>query len=189
MKITKVYTKTGDEGNTSLVGGIRISKADVRLEAYGTVDELNSHIGLLDAYVTDETIDAVLTRIQSDLFIVGTHLATDQSQTPLYPSAILPEGEIEYIEKEIDKILAELPEKLGFVLPGGSISASQAHVCRTVSRRAERCVIRLSQEATVGKEILQFLNRLSDYFFVLAKKLNNIEGKSEKTWQDRKSVV
>lgn len=183
MKITKVYTKTGDEGNTSLVGGIRISKADVRLEAYGTVDELNSHIGLLDAYVTDETIDAVLTRIQSDLFIVGTHLATDQSQTPLYPSAILPEGEIEYIEKEIDKILAELPEKLGFVLPGGSISASQAHVCRTVSRRAERCVIRLSQEATVGKEILQFLNRLSDYFFVLAKKLNNIEGKSEKTWQ------
>lgn len=183
MKITKVYTKTGDEGNTSLVGGIRISKADVRLEAYGTVDELNSHIGLLDAYVTDETIDAVLTRIQSDLFIVGTHLATDQSQTPLYPSAILPEGEIEYIEKEIDKILAELPEKLGFVLPGGSISASQAHVCRTVSRRAERYVIRLSQEATVGKEILQFLNRLSDYFFVLAKKLNNIEGKSEKTWQ------
>lgn len=183
MKITKVYTKTGDEGNTSLVGGIRISKADVRLEAYGTVDELNSHIGLLDAYVTDETIDAVLTRIQSDLFIVGTHLATDQSQTPLYPSAILPEGEIEYIEKEIDKILAELPEKLGFVLPGGSISASQAHVCRTVSRRAERCVIRLSQETTVGKEILQFLNRLSDYFFVLAKKLNNIEGKSEKTWQ------
>ncbi len=180
MKITKVYTKTGDEGNTSLVGGIRISKADVRLEAYGTVDELNSHIGLLDAYVTDETIDAVLTRIQSDLFIVGTHLATDQSQTPLYPSAILPEGEIEYIEKEIDKILAELPEKLGFVLPGGSISASQAHVCRTVSRRAERCVIRLSQEAEVGKEILQFLNRLSDYFFVLAKKLNNIEGKSEK---------
>lgn len=183
MKITKVYTKTGDEGKTSLVGGIRISKADVRLEAYGTVDELNSHIGLLDAYVSDETIKNVLTRIQSDLFIVGTHLATEQSKTPLYPSAILPAEEIGYIEKEIDKILAELPEQLGFVLPGGRISASQAHVCRTVSRRAERCVIRLSQESEVGKEILQFLNRLSDYFFVLAKKLNNIEGKSEKTWQ------
>lgn len=184
MKITKVYTKTGDEGETSLVGGVRISKTAVRLEAYGTVDELNSHIGLLAAYITDESIETALTRIQSDLFIVGTHLATDQSQTPLYPSAILPAGEVEYLESEIDKILSELPETLGFVLPGGSVSASQAHVCRTVSRRAERCVIRLSQEAAVGKEILQFLNRLSDYFFVLAKKMNNIEGKSEKTWQN-----
>ena len=183
MKITKVYTKTGDDGNTSLVGGIRINKADVRLEAYGTVDELNSHIGLLSAYVEDDEIDAILTRIQSDLFIVGTHLATDQSQTPLYPSAILPEEEVSFVEREIDRILSELPEKLGFVLPGGSISASQAHVCRTVSRRAERCAIRLAQEAKVGKEILHFLNRLSDYFFVLAKKMNNIEGKSEKIWQ------
>lgn len=183
MKITKVYTKTGDEGTTSLVGGVRISKADVRIEAYGTVDELNSHIGLLSAYVTDESIDNVLTRIQSDLFIVGTHLATDQSNTPLYSSAILPEGEVEFVEKEIDSILSELPEKLGFVLPGGTVGASQAHVCRTVSRRAERCVIRLAQEAKVGKEILQFLNRLSDYFFVLAKKMNKIEGKSEKIWQ------
>ncbi|MGN1228932.1 MAG: cob(I)yrinic acid a,c-diamide adenosyltransferase [Prevotella sp.] len=183
MKITKVYTKTGDEGTTSLVGGVRISKADIRIEAYGTVDELNSHIGLLSAYVTDESIDKVLTRIQSDLFIVGTHLATDQSNTPLYSSAILSEGEVEFVEKEIDSILSELPEKLGFVLPGGTICASQAHVCRTVSRRAERCVIRLAQEATVGKEIVQFLNRLSDYFFVLAKKMNKIEGKSEKIWQ------
>ena len=156
MKITRVYTRTGDEGMTSLVGGVRLSKADVRIEAYGTVDELNSHIGLLSSYVTDESIDSVLTRMQSDLFIVGTHLATDQSQTPLYPSAILPEDEVGFLENEIDAILSELPEKLGFVLPGGSISASQAHVCRTVSRRAERCVIRLANEATVGKEILQF---------------------------------
>ena len=183
MKITKVYTKTGDKGTTSLVGGIRINKADVRLEAYGTVDELNSHIGLLSAYVKDITIDDVLTRIQSDLFIVGTHLATDQSQTPLYPSAILPENEVEFIENEIDKILSELPEKLGFVLPGGSVAASQAHVCRTVCRRAERCVLRLAQEATVGEEILQFLNGLSDFFFVLAKKMNIIDGNSEKIWQ------
>ena len=162
MKITKVYTKTGDDGMTSLVGGIRIKKTDNRLEAYGTVDELNSHIGLLSAYVKDDSIDAVLTRIQSDLFIVGTHLATDQSQTPLYPSAILPEREVEFVEGEIDQILSELPEKLGFVLPGGSIAASQAHVCRTVCRRSERCVLRLSQEATVGDEILRFLNRLSE---------------------------
>ena len=183
MKITRVYTKSGDEGMTSLVGGVRLSKADVRIEAYGTVDELNSHIGLLSAYVNDEHIDSQLARIQSDLFVIGTHLATDQSQTPLYPSAILPGREVEFLEKEIDSILEELPEQLGFVLPGGGISASQAHICRTVSRRAERCVIRLSQEATIGKEILQFLNRLSDFFFVLAKKMNNIEGKSEKIWQ------
>ena len=104
MKITKVYTKTGDDGMTSLVGGIRIKKTDNRLEAYGTVDELNSHIGLLSAYVNDESIDAVLTRIQSDLFIVGTHLATDQSQTPLYPSAILPEEEVSFVEREIDRL-------------------------------------------------------------------------------------
>ena len=109
--------------------------------------------------------------------------ATDQSQTPLYPSAILPENEVEFIENEIDKILSELPEKLGFVLPGGSVAASQAHVCRTVCRRAERCVLRLAQEATVGEEILQFLNRLSDFFFVLAKKMNIIDGNSEKIWQ------
>ena len=112
MKITRVYTRTGDEGMTSLVGGVRLSKADVRIEAYGTVDELNSHIGLLSSYVTDESIDSVLTRIQSDLFIVGTHLATDQSQTPLYPSAILPEDEVGFLENEIDAILSELPEKL-----------------------------------------------------------------------------
>lgn len=183
MRITRVYTKTGDDGTTGLVGGVRISKGDVRIEAYGTVDELNSHVGLLEAYVTDENIGSSLVRIQSDLFIVGSHLATDQSQTPLYPSAILPVGEVEFLEGEIDRILSELPEKLGFVLPGGSVSASQAHVCRTVSRRAERCAIRLSQESPVGKEILQFLNRLSDYFFVLAKKINIIEGKSEKIWQ------
>ena len=183
MKITRVYTRTGDEGMTSLVGGVRLSKADVRIEAYGTVDELNSHIGLLSSYVTDESIDSVLTRIQSDLFIVGTHLATDQSQTPLYPSAILPEDEVGFLENEIDAILSELPEKLGFVLPGGSISASQAHVCRTVSRRAERCVIRLANEATVGKEILQFFFFFFDFFFGLAKKLNNIGGKSDKLWQ------
>ena len=90
---------------------------------------------------------------------------------------------MEFVEGEIDKILSELPEKLGFVLPGGSIAASHAHVCRTVCRRAERCVLRLSQEATVGDEILHFLNRLSDYFFVLAKKMNNIDGNSEKIWQ------
>ena len=182
MKITKVYTKTGDEGMTSLVGGIRVSKGSDRLESYGTVDELNSHIGLLSAMVSDESIIEVLTRIQSNLFVVGTHLATDQSQTPLYESAKLAEGEVEFVEREIDKILSELPEKFGFVLPGGGRAGALAHVCRTICRRAERRTLALAKKATVGDEIIIFLNRLSDYFFVLAKKLNFIDGVSEKTW-------
>lgn len=182
MKITKVYTKTGDSGMTSLVGGIRISKTDDRLEAYGTVDELNSFIGLLATEVSDDAILENLYRIQSNLFNVGTHLATDQSQTPLYESAKLAEGEVEFVEWEIDKILSELPEKFGFVLPGGGRAGALAHVCRTICRRAERRTLALAKNATVGDEIIIFLNRLSDYFFVLAKKLNFIDGISEKTW-------
>ena len=182
MKITKVYTKTGDSGMTSLVGGIRISKTDDRLEAYGTVDELNSFIGLLATEVSDDAILENLYRIQSNLFNVGTHLATDQSQTPLYESAKLAEGEVEFVEREIDKILSELPEKFGFVLPGGGRAGALAHVCRTICRRAERRTLALAKNATVGDEIIIFLNRLSDYFFVLAKKLNFIDGISEKTW-------
>ena len=182
MKITKVYTKTGDSGMTSLVGGIRISKTDDRLEAYGTVDELNSFIGLLATEVSDDAILENLYRIQSNLFNVGTHLATDQSQTPLYESAKLAEGEVEFVEREIDKILSELPEKFGFVLPGGGRAGALAHVCRTICRRAERRTLALAKNATVGDEIIIFLNRLSDYFFVLAKKLNFIDGVSEKTW-------
>ena len=182
MKITKVYTKAGDGGKTSLVGGIRISKTDVRLEAYGTVDELNSFIGLLCSAVNDNHVLEVLYRIQSILFNVGTHLATDQSQTPLYESAKLPEGEVELVEKEIDNILSELPDKLGFVLPGGGRAGALAHVCRTVCRRAERRTLALAEQATVGTEIIQYLNRLSDYFFVLAKKLNIIDGIEEKIW-------
>jgi len=206
MKITKVYTRTGDGGTTSLVGGVRISKTDIRLEAYGTVDELNSHIGLLIALLPAEPecpavspqrapecpavspqkapeCPAVspqglkpdrelLIRIQNNLFRVGAHLATDQSQTPLYPYAQLPEGEIEMVEKAIDDIIALLPEKQGFVLPGGSVPAAQCHVCRTVCRRAERCIATLAETATVGPEIMKYINRLSDYLFILSKKIN-----------------
>lgn len=153
MKMTKIYTRTGDKGTTSLVGGIRIKKSDIRLEAYGTIDELTSHIGLLIALMADDRAQrlsevpteqsadddrALLIRIQSNLFIVGSHLATDQSKTPLYPSAILPEGETQLLEQHIDQMLASLPEAQGFVLPGGTVAAAQCHVCRTVCRRAER---------------------------------------------------
>lgn len=191
MKITKVYTKTGDNGTTSLVGGIHIGKADIRLEAYGTVDELNSHLGLLAALLpaddnnhTDSDDRRTIEQIQSILFNVGTHLATDLSQTPLYPSARLPEGATKQLEEKIDRTLSLLPEAQGFVLPGGTPAAAQAHVCRTVCRRAERRVVALAAEAEVGLEIQTYLNRLSDYLFVLAKKLNFIAGESEKMWHN-----
>lgn len=191
MKITKVYTKTGDNGTTSLVGGIRIGKADIRLEAYGTVDELNSHLGLLaallpadDNNLPDSDDRRTIEQIQSILFNVGTHLATDLSQTPLYPSARLPEGATKQLEEEIDRTLSLLPEAQGFVLPGGTPAAAQAHVCRTVCRRAERRVVALAAEAEVRLEIQTYLNRLSDYLFVLAKKLNFIAGESEKMWHN-----
>lgn len=191
MKITKVYTKTGDNGTTSLVGGIRIGKANIRLEAYGTVDELNSHLGLLaallpadDNNLPDSDDRRTIEQIQSILFNVGTHLATDLSQTPLYPSARLPEGATKQLEEKIDRTLSLLPEAQGFVLPGGTPAAAQAHVCRTVCRRAERRVVALAAEAEVGLEIQTYLNRLSDYLFVLAKKLNFIAGESEKMWHN-----
>jgi len=185
MKITKVYTRGGDKGQTSLVGGQRVSKASTRLEAYGTVDELSSHLGLLAAILPECEDKDMIYRIQNNLFNVCTNLATDQDQTPLYPSAHLPEGEIACLEQQVDAIMAMLPERQGFVLPGGTKEAAQAHVCRTVCRRAERCIVALSEEATVSSEVQQYVNRLSDYLFVLAKKLNYIAGHPETVWQKR----
>lgn len=185
MKISKVYTRMGDKGMTSLVGGKRISKSSVRLEAYGTVDELSSHLGLLAAML-EESYDReklMIQTIQNDLFIVGAHLATEQDGAPLHESLHLPGKAIETLETEIDSITALLPESQGFILPGGCIPAAQAHVCRTVCRRAERCIIALSQEAIVDAEILQYINRLSDYLFVLAKKVNHNSNINEIIWQ------
>ena len=184
MKITKVYTRKGDQGQTSLVGGQRVSKASVRLEAYGTIDELSSHLGLLAAMLPEGHEKTLVERIQSNLFNVCTNLATDQDQTELYPSAYLPEGAIKELEDEVDSIMHELPERQGFILPGGTQQAAQAHVCRTVCRRAERRIVALAEEATVSPEVQQYVNRLSDYLFILAKKLNFLAGKSEKVWQN-----
>lgn len=183
-KITRVYTRGGDKGQTSLVGGQRVSKASTRLEAYGTVDELSSHLGLLAAMLPDGHEKELTERIQNNLFNLCTNLATDQTQTPLYPSAHLAEGEIELLEQEVDDIMQLLPEKQGFILPGGTQQAAQAHVCRTVCRRAERRIVALAEETIVSPEVQQYINRLSDYLFVLAKKLNFIAGKEEKIWQN-----
>lgn len=187
MKITKVYTRTGDQGLTNLVGGVRIKKSDIRLEAYGTVDELSAHLGMLVAMMTapvlSEERDLVI-RVQNNLFNVCTHLATDQSQTPLYPSAHLADGETELLEERIDALMKKLPEAQGFILPGGTPTAAQAHICRTVCRRAERRIASLAEVAQIGPEIEQYVNRLSDYLFVLAKIINFNEGKSEIIWEN-----
>lgn len=184
MKITKVYTKGGDKGQTSLVGGERISKCCSRIEAYGTIDELNSHIGLLVSMISDETDRNELQRIQNCLFNVGTYLATDTETTPLYSSARIPTNEIARLEQLIDEITAILPEQQGFILPGGMPSASQSHVCRTVCRRAERCMVALSETSPLSPEYIAYINRLSDFFFVFAKKLNFNAGCEEKIWHN-----
>lgn len=196
MKISKVYTKTGDQGMTSLVGGIRIDKASVRLEAYGTVDELSSHLGLLSSMLRnshgdfDETIlqeckatEMLLERIQNTLFNVCSYLATDTFQTPVYESAKLNPEEIEVLEREVDAITPNLPVLHSFVLPGGSMAASQAHVCRTVCRRAERRIVALTHEAEINPDVLRYVNRLSDYLFVLSRRLNVIAKEEEKIWK------
>lgn len=184
MKITKVYTRTGDNGTTSLVGGIHIRKSDARLEAYGTVDELSANLGLLAAMLPEGEERSLIIRTQNNLFNVGTHLATDQSQTPLYPSAHLPEGETELLEQAIDQMNARLPEAQGFILPGGCQAAAQAHVCRTVCRRAERRIAALAETATISDEIQQYINRLSDFLFVLAKIINFNTGQEEILWKN-----
>ena len=166
----KIYTGTGDKGETSLVGGQRVSKAHRRIESYGTIDELNSFIGLLMTALDDTQDLDFLTFVQHKLFTVGSYLATDPQTTELrVQSQVTPES-ITRIEREIDRIDEELPRMKRFVLPGGCRSASLAHVCRTVCRRAERRIYSLAEESEVEENVVVFINRLSDYLFVLARK-------------------
>lgn len=170
MKKSTIYTGTGDRGTTSLVGGQRVSKAHQRIESYGTIDELNSFIGLLITSLDDEADRDFLLFVQHKLFTIGSYLATDQETTELkIESRVTPES-IEKIEREIDRLDNELPKMKRFVLPGGCRSASLAHVCRTVCRRAERQIYRLAGDSPVEEPVLVFINRLSDYLFVLARK-------------------
>lgn len=184
MKKSLVYTKTGDKGKTSLVGGTRVSKTHIRLEAYGTVDELNAQLGLLITYLTDEHDRTFLLNIQNLLFAVGSHLATDQEKTALRQASILTDNHIEEIEHEIDLIDNSLPPLQAFVIPGGSRGASVCHVCRTVCRRAERRILELSEGYTVSSEVIAFINRLSDYLFVLSRKINHTEKVNEIFWNN-----
>jgi len=165
----KLYTKTGDKGQTGLIGGTRVPKNDIRIEAYGTVDELNSFIGLLTTYpIRDEEVQFLRT-IQNNLFTVGSYLATDTSKVSLEPASILKSDSIEQIEKEIDRIDAILPSLNSFILPGGSQTGALSHVCRTITRRAERRLFDVNGFYTIDNQILIYFNRLSDYFFALSR--------------------
>lgn len=181
----KIYTKTGDEGTTSLFGGRRIAKDDLRIEAYGTVDELNSFIGLLLASIQDDGQQAVLTEVQNRLFTIGAALATDPNNSNV--SSDIHDHDIERLEREMDNMDQLLSPLRNFILPGGDIAISNAHVCRTVCRRAERRVITLASESTVDKKIVIYLNRLSDYFFILSRYLSHIHQIVEIPWIARKS--
>ncbi len=180
----KLYTKTGDKGKTGLIGGTRVLKSDVRLEAYGTVDELNSHIGVLMSLGVGSSNVEFLQNIQNVLFSVGAHLATDTNE---FDSVVTLElAEIEKIENEIDKMSSELPPLAHFILPSGSHSASQSHVCRTVARRTERRIVAVSDFYPIDENIIKYINRLSDYFFILSRWLLKQEKKEEICWKKPK---
>ena len=170
MKKSVIYTGTGDKGTTSLVGGQRVSKASERIESYGTIDELNSFIGLLMTAMEEGPDTEFLSFVQHKLFNIGSYLATDQETTEIQVPSRVSEESVERMEREIDRIDGELPKMKAFILPGGCRSAALAHVCRTVCRRAEREIYRLAETAPVEDLVLKFINRLSDYLFVLARK-------------------
>ena len=178
----KIYTKTGDNGTTALYGGKRLSKGDLKIEAYGTVDELNSFIGLTATFLEEKEYHDLLIDIQSRLFDIGTHLTAETGKKNL----ILPEiseTKITLLEEYIDKMNEQLPELKFFILPGGNQAAATAHIARTVCRRAERCVVRLAEHDEVQPILIQYLNRLSDFLFVLARKFANDANEPEIIWK------
>jgi len=177
----KIYTKKGDSGTTQLIGGTRVPKSNVRIESYGTVDELNSFIGLVRDSVKDENTRTVLKTIQDRLFTIGSSLASDpvKSRTEI---PVLKEEDITLLENEIDKMNETLPELKSFLLPGGHPANSICHIARTVCRRAERQVVGLGEHDKVDPLVVKYLNRLSDYLFVLSRKISKDFGAEEVQW-------
>jgi cob(I)alamin adenosyltransferase len=180
----KIYTKTGDKGFTSLIGGTRVPKHHLRIESYGTVDELNSYIGLIrDQEITQHDKD-FLKEIQDRLFTIGSSLAADPEKSKM----VLPDltmEDIDLLEKEMDAINLQVPELKHFILPGGSTTISYCHVARTVCRRAERLTVHLADESVVDDKVIIYLNRLSDYLFTLARKIANDHKVPENEWIPR----
>ena len=180
----KIYTKTGDEGLTSLIGGTRVPKYDLRIESYGTVDELNSYIGLIRDHDIDADQKDTLKEIQDRLFTIGAALASDPEKSKMkIPDLHL--SDITFLESQIDEMNLVLPELKHFILPGGSPVVSFCHVSRCVCRRAERIIVHLKEESFVDEKVIIYLNRLSDYLFVLARKLCHDSNISENQWFPR----
>lgn len=178
------YTRTGDEGKTSLIGGLRVPKYDDRVEAYGTVDELSAIIGVLyDQEGVTEVQRAVLDTIQNKLFTLESHFALDENSEVKKMIPVLTTEDVAFVEHEIDVMNEQLPELRSFVIPGGNLKSSYAHVCRTVCRRAERQGWRLAAQHPVDLVDLKYLNRLSDYFFVLARFFGFLDKVNENNWK------
>ena len=164
----KIYTKTGDKGETSLLSGNRVPKNHIRIETYGVVDELNSYIGYLRGFKIEQEICDFLIFIQKKLFIIGSELSLDENKHNINIAQIIV-SDIELLEKEIDKYDKVLPKLKNFIIPGGNKKVGLTHICRTISRKAERLIVTLSQQAEININILKFINRLSDYFFTLSR--------------------
>lgn len=179
----KIYTKTGDKGKTSLFGGKRLAKDHDRIEAYGTVDELNSQLGLIRDSIEQEAIRSLIKTIQNRLFTIGSNLASDPDKELITPDIF--ESDIEALEQAIDQMNTELPELKNFILPGGHPVVSYCHLARCICRRAERRVVTLAQQEKVEEIIIRYLNRLSDYLFVLSRKLGQNLGVEEVVWNPR----
>lgn len=183
----KIYTKTGDKGETSLYGGTRVSKAAARVESYGTLDELNAFIGLAKAEISDEKVLNQLQKIQFDLFTVGSEAATPTDKLILANGKnrldlMISEKEILELEYWMDDLDASLQPLQFFILPSGGKAAASVHVCRTVCRRAERAMVHLNETEEVRPELIKYLNRLSDYLFILARYISKISGEKEEYW-------
>ena len=180
----KIYTKTGDDGSTSLFSGGRVSKTHLRVEAYGTVDELNSVLGVVRAHYPHERADEWLSSVQRQLFNLGADLATPLDAKADWVVRMDAET-VTWLEHAIDEMTAELPELKNFILPGGSLAAANLHVARTVCRRAERIVVNLQDHEPIGDHVLNYLNRLSDFLFTLARWENMQAGNPEDKWSTR----
>jgi cob(I)alamin adenosyltransferase len=183
---SKIYTKTGDLGKTSLIGGTKVPKSHLRIETYGTVDELNSYIGLVGDQITDVQSKTILKEIQDRLFTVGSSLACDPDKEPLMKIPDLKETDIELLEHEIDRMNEVLPPMKFFILPGGHVAVSTTHVARCICRRAERlCVNMQEHELFVDPLVIKYINRLSDYLFILSRYIAHLLQVEEVAWKPR----
>jgi cob(I)alamin adenosyltransferase len=182
----KIYTKTGDKGSTSLIGGTKVPKSDLRIEAYGTVDELNSFVGLVGDHLQNSTSSSILKEIQDRLFTIGSSLACDPEKEPKLKIPDLKETDIDFLEKEIDRMNEILPPMKSFILPGGHVAVSTTHVARCVCRRTERiCVSMQQQQMEIEPLVIKYLNRLSDFLFVLARYAGHQLKVEEIPWKAR----